>query len=128
MTKEYETIAALWHSFYELMSARNPENVSMEDVAPGLPGTGGHTVSTKTSTVSLTISYDSTNQPTFSLLIAIHDDQDNERLIDLYFTGSRRKKIQILDRLSAFASSILCKRQEKRMRTVFISVINSSAV
>ncbi|KAF5309344.1 hypothetical protein D9611_013989 [Ephemerocybe angulata] len=45
MTKEYDTIASLWHSFYELM--RNSGQVDGdEEETPGLPGTGGHVVAT----------------------------------------------------------------------------------
>jgi len=46
MTKEYETIATLWNSFHELMRGQRAGDVS-EDPGPGLPGTGGHTVSSK---------------------------------------------------------------------------------
>ncbi|KIM89008.1 hypothetical protein PILCRDRAFT_61172 [Piloderma croceum F 1598] len=46
MTREYETIAALWSSFHELMRGQRAGDVS-EDKGPGLPGTGGHTVSSK---------------------------------------------------------------------------------
>jgi len=46
MTREYETIAALWNSFHELMRGHRAGDVS-EDKGPGLPGTGGHTVSSK---------------------------------------------------------------------------------
>jgi DASH complex subunit DAD1 len=46
MTREYETIAALWNSFHELMQGQRAGDVS-EDKGPGLPGTGGHTVSSK---------------------------------------------------------------------------------
>lgn len=50
MTKEYETIASLWHSFYQLMSAPHPDDeATAEGQAPGLPGTGGHVVSMKQS-------------------------------------------------------------------------------
>jgi DASH complex subunit DAD1 len=44
MTREYETIAALWRSFSELMSGPQFRDETMEEQAPGLPGTGGHTV------------------------------------------------------------------------------------
>jgi len=40
MTGEYETIASLWRSFYELMSERKPDDASIDDQPPGLPGTG----------------------------------------------------------------------------------------
>ena len=44
MTREYETIAALWQSFHELMRGhRDDGDVSGEaEQAHGLPGTGGH--------------------------------------------------------------------------------------
>lgn len=45
MTKEYDTIAALWRSFYDLMSGTDGGDTTVEE--QGLPGTGGHTVSTK---------------------------------------------------------------------------------
>lgn len=41
MTREYETIAALWHSFHSLMRNQKDEE-SMEGLPQGLPGTGGH--------------------------------------------------------------------------------------
>ena len=47
MTREYETIASLWHSFYELMrSQKSHDHLPAEDLPPGggLPGTGGHVV------------------------------------------------------------------------------------
>lgn len=44
MTKEYETIASLWHSFYQLMRESGREDPSSEDAMPGLPGTGGHVI------------------------------------------------------------------------------------
>ncbi|PPQ99185.1 hypothetical protein CVT26_014108 [Gymnopilus dilepis] len=46
MTKEYDTIASLWHTFYQLMltSGQDPEEIEEQ---PGLPGTGGHVVSSK---------------------------------------------------------------------------------
>jgi len=47
MTKEYDTIAALWHRFYQLMSGPEPGDTTTEEQAPGLPGTGGHVVSVK---------------------------------------------------------------------------------
>jgi DASH complex subunit DAD1 len=47
MTREYETIAALWHSFYELMSGPKPNSSMDEEQPPGLPGTGGHTLTMK---------------------------------------------------------------------------------
>jgi len=48
MTREYETIAALWGSFHELMRGQKGD-MSLEEQAPGLPGTGGHVVSSKQS-------------------------------------------------------------------------------
>ncbi|KAI0372235.1 hypothetical protein BV20DRAFT_1120049 [Pilatotrama ljubarskyi] len=43
MTREYETIAALWQSFHELMRGHHDEGeVSGEAEPQGLPGTGGH--------------------------------------------------------------------------------------
>jgi len=45
MTKEYDTIAALWKSFYQLM--RGPVQSDEELPTTGLPGTGGHIVSSK---------------------------------------------------------------------------------
>jgi len=42
MTREYETIASLWHSFYQLMRESGKEGT--EDASSGLPGTGGHVV------------------------------------------------------------------------------------
>ncbi|KAI0316806.1 hypothetical protein OF83DRAFT_1059724 [Amylostereum chailletii] len=46
MTREYQTIAALWSSFHELMRGpRDPNSPADEDNdQPGLPGTGGHVV------------------------------------------------------------------------------------
>ncbi|KAJ8518092.1 hypothetical protein ONZ45_g4778 [Pleurotus djamor] len=46
MTKEYDTIASLWNSFYELMKDSNaPEDTQDgEGEIRGLPGTGGHIV------------------------------------------------------------------------------------
>lgn len=44
MTREYETIAALWQSFHQLMRGHHDDgDVSGEgEQAHGLPGTGGH--------------------------------------------------------------------------------------
>ena len=44
MTREYESIAELWHSFHVLMrNQRDDESVAEDQGAPqGLPGTGGH--------------------------------------------------------------------------------------
>ncbi|TCD61019.1 hypothetical protein EIP91_009142 [Steccherinum ochraceum] len=46
MTREYETIAALWQSFHELMRGQKDGDATSgeEAVAQGLPGTGGHVV------------------------------------------------------------------------------------
>jgi len=44
MTREYETIASLWHTFYKLMRESGNDNPVADDSAPGLPGTGGHVV------------------------------------------------------------------------------------
>jgi DASH complex subunit DAD1 len=46
MTREYETISSLWNSFHELMRRQQSGDPS-EDKSPGLPGTGGHTISSK---------------------------------------------------------------------------------
>ena len=46
MTREYDTIAALWGSFHELMKGQK-NAVSLEEQPLGLPGTGGHVVSSK---------------------------------------------------------------------------------
>ena len=46
MTKEYDTIASLWHSFYQLMRNSAQEDASQPEEQAGLPGTGGHVVST----------------------------------------------------------------------------------
>lgn len=43
MTKEYDTIASLWHSFYRLMSTSGQEPDPSQE-QPGLPGTGSHIV------------------------------------------------------------------------------------
>ena len=43
MTREYDTIAALWQSFYQLM--RGPtRDEDVDERLQGLPGTGGHLV------------------------------------------------------------------------------------
>jgi DASH complex subunit DAD1 len=47
MTKEYDTIAALWLSFYQLMRGPTAEDDDGEEHQAGLPGTGGHVVSMK---------------------------------------------------------------------------------
>ncbi|KAH9480571.1 DASH complex subunit DAD1 [Psilocybe cubensis] len=49
MTKEYDTIAALWHSFYQLMR-NSGQDEEVEEELPGLPGTGSHVVAVKQST------------------------------------------------------------------------------
>ncbi|EKM49577.1 uncharacterized protein PHACADRAFT_154039 [Phanerochaete carnosa HHB-10118-sp] len=41
MTREYETIAELWHSFHVLMRNQKEEEPA-EGQPQGLPGTGGH--------------------------------------------------------------------------------------
>lgn len=46
MTREYETIASLWNSFHELMRGQKAGDMS-EDIGPGLPGTGGHVLTSK---------------------------------------------------------------------------------
>jgi len=47
MNREYETIAALWNSFHELMRGQRAGGDMSEDKGPGLPGTGGHTITSK---------------------------------------------------------------------------------
>ena len=45
MTREYETIAALWQSFHLLMRRQKEEeglSASASDQPQGMPGTGGH--------------------------------------------------------------------------------------
>ncbi len=45
MTREYETIAALWHSFHMLMRRQKEEETlsdSEQGQPQGLTGTGGH--------------------------------------------------------------------------------------
>ncbi|KAF9013344.1 hypothetical protein BDQ17DRAFT_1231319 [Cyathus striatus] len=53
MTKEYDTIASLWHSFFQLMkksAADNDDNGDETELQQaGLPGTGGHIVAMKQS-------------------------------------------------------------------------------
>ncbi|KAK7682389.1 hypothetical protein QCA50_014594 [Cerrena zonata] len=48
MTREYETIAELWQSFQDLMRGRPSDThiPSPEPSAQGLPGTGGHVLTT----------------------------------------------------------------------------------
>ena len=52
MTKEYDTIATLWLSFYQLMHNYGQDDETKEEQQPGMPGTGGHLVSTKQSSAS----------------------------------------------------------------------------
>ncbi|KAI0035871.1 DASH outer kinetochore protein [Vararia minispora EC-137] len=47
MTHEYGTIAALWSNFHELMRGTNTET-SVDEQTAGVPGTGGHVVTSKT--------------------------------------------------------------------------------
>lgn len=48
MTREYDSIADLWARFHELMKGQKGDVVSLEEEQPlGLPGTGGHVVSSK---------------------------------------------------------------------------------
>jgi len=48
MTREYESIAALWQTFHELMRGQKEDNdVVQEEQPQGLPGTGGHVLSVK---------------------------------------------------------------------------------
>jgi len=52
MTREYETIAALWQSFHELMRGqRDDPDASASEQAQGLPGTGGHVLPVKQGSV-----------------------------------------------------------------------------
>ncbi|ESK95805.1 dash complex subunit dad1 [Moniliophthora roreri MCA 2997] len=44
MTKDYDSIAALWHRFYELMRQPVDGDTTINERPPGLPGTGGHVV------------------------------------------------------------------------------------
>jgi len=46
MTKEYDTIASLWESFFILMRS-SAQGDSGEEDQQGLPGTGGHVVAMK---------------------------------------------------------------------------------
>jgi len=48
MTREYDTIAALWQSFHELMRGQKSE--SLDERVAGLPGTGGHVISQNSGT------------------------------------------------------------------------------
>ncbi|GJE91749.1 DASH complex subunit DAD1 [Phanerochaete sordida] len=42
MTREYETIAELWHSFHVLMRNQKDDESVDEGQPQGMPGTGGH--------------------------------------------------------------------------------------
>ena len=44
MTREYDTIAALWQSFYQLMRGPTRDEDEDDERLQGLPGTGGHLV------------------------------------------------------------------------------------
>ncbi len=46
MTREHDSIAELWARFHELMKGQK-DVVSLEEQPLGLPGTGGHIVSSK---------------------------------------------------------------------------------
>jgi DASH complex subunit DAD1 len=46
ITREYDTVAGLWGQFHELMK-RQKDMVSLDEQPLGLPGTGGHVVSSK---------------------------------------------------------------------------------
>jgi len=46
MTKEYDTIASLWHSFYQLMRNSGQDDEETEEQS-GLPGTGSHVIAVK---------------------------------------------------------------------------------
>lgn len=46
MTRDYDPIANLWGCFHELMKRQKQKDVvSLEEQPLGLPGTGGHVVS-----------------------------------------------------------------------------------
>ncbi|OCH91880.1 DASH outer kinetochore protein [Obba rivulosa] len=47
MTREYESIAALWQTFQELMRGQREDNDVAQEQPQGLPGTGGHVLSVK---------------------------------------------------------------------------------
>lgn len=52
MTKEYDTIAALWRSFFELMRNSGSAETDADDMdgaQGGLPGTGTHVVAARQS-------------------------------------------------------------------------------
>lgn len=44
MTREYETIASLWHTFYQLMRESGKDDTVTDISTPDFPGTGGHVV------------------------------------------------------------------------------------
>ncbi|KAI0300245.1 DASH outer kinetochore protein, partial [Russula brevipes] len=46
ITREYDTVAGLWRQVHELMK-RQTDVMSLEEQPLGLPGTGGHVVSSK---------------------------------------------------------------------------------
>ncbi|KAL1677776.1 hypothetical protein EV122DRAFT_290787 [Schizophyllum commune] len=51
MTKEYDTVAALWGAFHEMMRGPNAGDVtatSEDATVAGIPGTGGHHVAATT--------------------------------------------------------------------------------
>ncbi|CCM01892.1 uncharacterized protein FIBRA_03963 [Fibroporia radiculosa] len=55
MTREYETIAALWQSFHDLMRGQQDEPSELSTEQPkGLPGTGGHVLTAKQGSVGAT--------------------------------------------------------------------------
>lgn len=45
MTREYDNIAELWHSFHQLMRGQAANATTASDAQ--VPGTGGHTVKNK---------------------------------------------------------------------------------
>jgi len=49
MTREYDTIATLWQSFYQLMRGPTKDDDEGDERLQGLPGTGGHLVAVKQS-------------------------------------------------------------------------------
>lgn len=49
MTREYETIAALWHSFHELMRSQKDDDEQGDGQPHGLPGTGSHVLKQQSS-------------------------------------------------------------------------------
>jgi len=48
ITRDYDAIAGLWGRFHEMMKGQK-DVVSLEEQPLGLPGTGGHVVSSKQS-------------------------------------------------------------------------------